>query len=106
MYRRTDYLNHSRYMFNSIYHWQPLVNGYSDVVPPDFRAFAGPINAFPDPASFALMRRLGVKYVIWHLEPSAYDAESKRKILARLPPYADELKLLVSDGETRLYEIK
>jgi hypothetical protein len=106
MYRRADYLNHSRYMFNSIYHWQPLVNGYSDVVPPDFRAFAGPINAFPDPASFALMRRLGVKYVIWHLEPSAYDAESKRKILARLPPYADELKLLVSDGETRLYEIK
>jgi hypothetical protein len=106
MYRRTDYLNHSRYMFNSIYHWQPLVNGYSDVVPPDFREFAGPINAFPDPASFALIHRLGVKYVIWHLEPSAYDAESKRKILARLPPYANELKLLVADGDTVLYEVE
>jgi hypothetical protein len=106
MYRRTDYLNHSRYMFNAIYHWQPLVNGYSDVIPPDFRAFAGPINAFPDPDSFALIRRLGVKYVIWHLEPSAYDAESKRKILARLPPYGSELKLLVADGDTRLYEVE
>jgi hypothetical protein len=47
-----------------------------------------------------------VKYVIWHLEPSAYDAESKRKILARLGPYAGELKLLVDDGDTRLYEIE
>ena len=27
---------HAIYMLNSTAHWMPLVNGYSDYIPPDF----------------------------------------------------------------------
>ncbi|MEO8070161.1 MAG: hypothetical protein ABI652_02070 [Acidobacteriota bacterium] len=105
MYKRTDFHNHSRYMFTSIYHWQPLVNGYSDVIPPDFYELAGPINAFPDPASFALMRRLDVRYVIWHMDPRSYDAPAREKLLARFARYPDNLRRLTTDEDVWLFEI-
>jgi hypothetical protein len=107
-YRRHDFPSHAAYMFNSTYHWQPLVNGYSDVIPKDFVDLATPINAFPDPESFALMKRLGVKYVIWHFENErdGYDPVSRQKILDRLPPYGTYLKQLTTDGGVWLYEIE
>jgi len=107
-YRRQDFPSHAAAMFNSTYHWQPLVNGYSDVIPADFVDLAGPINAFPDPDSFALMKRIGVRYVIWHFEPSrdpTYDPVSGQKIIDRLPPYERYLKPLTKDGDVWLYEI-
>ena len=41
---------------DSTYHWQPLVNGYSDLIPPDFEQVALLMTQFPDPASFAMLR--------------------------------------------------
>jgi hypothetical protein len=106
MYKRADFHSHTTYMFNSTYHWQPLVNGYSDVIPPDFEEMAVPINAFPDPASFALMKKLGVKYVIWHMTPPrGYDAGSQQEILDRFPPYEKYIRQLTTDGGVWLYEI-
>jgi hypothetical protein len=106
-YRRQDFPVHADAMFNSTYHWQPMVNGYSDVIPRDFVDLAGPINAFPDPESFQLMKRLGVRYVLWHFDKSrlSYDAVSQQKIVDRLPPYAAYLKLLTKEGGVWLYEI-
>jgi hypothetical protein len=86
-----------------VFHWQPLVNGYSDVVPEDFREIAVPINAFPDAASFEIMRARQVRYVVWHMD--TYGAEGREKILARFPPYAQYLRPLVTDGDVWLYEI-
>jgi hypothetical protein len=106
MYKSTEFHAHTRYMFNSTAHWQPLVNGYSDVIPPDFSEIATPINAFPDPESFELMRRLEVKYVIWHMDPDyGYDADSRQEILDRFPPYAKYLRQLTIDRDVWLYEI-
>jgi hypothetical protein len=99
-----DYPSHTRAMFWSMFHWQPLVNGYSDVVPPDFDEIAAPINAFPDAASFEILRARHVRYVVWHME-SGYDAESRRKILARFPAYAPYMRQLTTDGDVWLYEI-
>ena len=31
-YKQTDLHNHARYMFWSMWHWRPLVNGYSDFI--------------------------------------------------------------------------
>ena len=67
-YRRTDYQQHARAMFWSVFHWQPLVNGYSDVIPEDFREIALPINGFPDAASFEILRARRVRYVVWHMD--------------------------------------
>jgi len=105
-YKPADFHNHTGYMFNSTFHWQPLVNGYSDVIPPDFAEMAVPINAFPDPQSFALMKRLNVTYIIWHMEqPRGYDPVSRQVILDRLPPYAQYLRQITTEDDVWLYEI-
>ncbi len=102
-YVRSDYHNHGRAMFWSTYHWQPMVNGYSDVVPPDFDAIARPINGFPDEPSFDIMRERGVRYVLWHID--TYNASSRAVLETRLAAYAPFLRPLVRTPEDWLFEI-
>src|SRR5262249_8682506 len=78
-YQSSDYHNQTKAMINSTLHWQPLVNGYSDLIPPDFDRLAVPINDFPDPASFELLRRLQVRYVVFHLDD--YQGEARDRLL-------------------------
>ena len=46
-YERSDFPRHAYYMLNSTAHWQPLVNGYSDHIPADFRRTVMPMSSFP-----------------------------------------------------------
>jgi len=94
---------HARYMFRSMWHWQPLVNGYSDYIPPDFRQIAVPINGFPDPVSFRILKERQVRYVTIDLE--SYDPEAREVLFARFPPYRKYLRPLVETGDIWLYEI-
>jgi len=102
-YKSSDYHNQTHAMFNSTYHWHPLVNGYSDLIPPDFEALTVPINDFPDPASFELLRKLQVRYVVFHLDD--YQGEARDRLLARFPPYESNLRRLTTDQNVWLYEI-
>ena len=102
-YDSKDFHNQTWAMFWSMYDWQPRVNGYSDFTPPDFVAFAVPINAFPDPASFELLRKLGVRYVVVRL--TDYQGEARPRLLARFPPYEANLRRLTTDQDVWLYEI-
>jgi hypothetical protein len=103
-YIRTDFHQHTKAMMRSMANWQPLVNGYSDLTPDDFYEIAAPINAFPDPASFAIMRSHHVRYVIVRL--SDYTVEAYRKAMVdRFPPYDRYLRRLTTDQDVWLYEI-
>jgi hypothetical protein len=102
-YRRPDFHNHTKAMLPSSFHWQPLVNGYSDFTPAGFEAFAAPANAFPDLASFALLRAKGVRYVVWRA--GEYNAQARATLEARFPPFAEHLRLLTRDADVWLYEI-
>jgi hypothetical protein len=102
-YKQTDVHNHARSMFWSMWHWRPLVNGYSDYIPEDFRRIAVPINGFPDPASFAILQERNVRYVVLHLE--TYNPEARKVMLDRFPPYADYVRPVVQEGNVWLYEI-
>src|SRR5207248_2682341 len=62
-----EFHSHTKAMLRSMANWQPLVNGYSDFIPPDFEPIAVPINQFPDPASFDILRARNVRYVIVRL---------------------------------------
>ncbi len=84
-YRSTDLFRHTRYMFASIWHWQPLINGYSDFIPQDFRDMAIPINGFPDPESFRILQAHKARYVVIHLDTYG-DVEKRGVLLARFPP--------------------
>jgi hypothetical protein len=102
-YESSNYHNHATAMFWSTYHWHPMVNGYSDVIPPDFEAIALPINAFPDPASFGIMKARHVRYVLWHVD--FYQGASRDTLLQRLDRYATNLRPIVKTPDTWLYEI-
>jgi hypothetical protein len=102
-YVSSNYHNHAPAMFWSTYHWQPLVNGYSDLIPPDFNDIALPINAFPNPESFRIARDRQVRYVLWHID--RYDEPSRAVLTQRFAGYEDQLRPLVRTTDTWLYEI-
>ena len=102
-YKRNEYWTHTRFLFGSTYHWQPLLNGYSDLIPPDYDAVANLMTRFPDDASFAMLKARGVRYVVVHLND--YLPQYQEILLARFPPYEKYLRELTRDDNVRLYEI-
>ncbi len=63
------------YMFNSTWHWQPIVNGYSGFFPPTFYELAEQAQDFPDDRSIAYLKARGVDVIVLHgrlLGPDAF----------------------------------
>jgi hypothetical protein len=102
-YRPGEWFPHADYMFWSMYHWQPMINGYSDFIPADIRALAVPVNGFPDAESFRLLRARSVRYVV--VDWRTYNEAATGVMRARFPPYAQYLRPLVSSEPVSLYEI-
>jgi hypothetical protein len=102
-YERSDYPRHAAYMSASGWHWQPLINGYSDSIPLEFRDLAPRMHGFPSMDSFAELRQRGARYVVVHL--NLYGRRDRVRVLERLSAYGAYLTLLDDDGTIRLYEI-
>lgn len=101
--REAGMFRHTRYMLASTAHWFPLVNGYSDYMPPDFFDNARLLASFPSPRAFNVLESLDVRYVVFHMH--SYDSEHRRDILARLHEFDAYLRPLSITDDTRLYEI-
>jgi hypothetical protein len=93
---------HTRYMLFSTFHWFPLVNGYSDHIPSDFREAALVLDSFPSDQGFNVLKRRRVRYIAVH-----WDLLGSRRteIEERLRPYAQYLRPLASDPAMTLYEV-
>ena len=101
---RIAYHRHAEYMLDSAYHWQPLINGYSDHIPQDFRDNALPLSGFPSRESFVILERLGARYAVVHL--NLMDAGGRDSIVDRLErEYVNYLRPLEKDGDVWLFEI-
>jgi hypothetical protein len=71
------------YMFNSTWHWQPLVNGYSGFFPPTFVELSGETESFPDERSIAYLKGRGVDFLVIHgrmLGPDVFGAMTARLV--------------------------
>jgi Dolichyl-phosphate-mannose-protein mannosyltransferase len=99
---RVAYHLHTQYMLFSTGHWQPLVNGYSDHIPADFRQAAFVLDSFPSNDSFAVLRRYRVRYVTIHWDMFG---PRQTEIRERLRPFAPYLRELSKDEVMTLYEI-
>jgi hypothetical protein len=98
------YHRHAEYMLLSTYHWQPLVNGYSDHIPQDFRDAALPLSGFPSRDAFAILERLGARYAVFHL--NLFSESDRAALVGRIEnDYAHYLRPLEKDGDVWLYEI-
>ena len=94
---------HTKYMLYSTTHWMPLVNGYSDYIPPDFVTAAPTLAAFPSRAALKVLAPLNVRYAVFHMY--GYNETNRQEVLTRLAELQSYLRLIYSGDETRLYEI-
>ncbi|MGH9410399.1 MAG: hypothetical protein ACRD1V_13200 [Vicinamibacterales bacterium] len=93
---------HAQYMLFSTWHWMPLVNGYSDVIPGDFRADAPVLDSFPSRDSFLVLERHRVRYVGIHWDMFGPRAGEIRR---RLQAFTANLRLIAEDDRMALYEV-
>ena len=103
-YNRLEFPRHAEYMLPSTTHWQPLVNGYSDHIPRDFRDTVLPLSSFPSRESFAILEKLGARYAIFHIDLT--DPRTRVKLIQRVEvEYAQYLRPLEKEGDVWLFEI-
>ncbi|MDQ3068904.1 MAG: hypothetical protein M3R55_04140 [Acidobacteriota bacterium] len=105
-YRTVDFNRHGHYMLMSTYHWQPLINGYSDHYPKPFLDMLDVVKDFPtNPDSFAHLEAHEARYVVMHLD--WYEHRRRPQIEQGLAHYVSEgvLKFIERDGDIALYEI-
>jgi hypothetical protein len=101
---RPAYPRHAEYMLASTAHWQPLINGYSDHIPKDFRDTAVPLSTFPSRESFAILEKLGARYAVLHLD--LMDVRTREALIQGVETdYKEFLRPIEKDGEVWLYEI-
>jgi hypothetical protein len=93
---------HTQYMLFSTSHWMPLVNGYSDVIPRDFREAAPVLESFPSTDAFNVLARRRVRYIGVHWDMYVGRAD---EIRGRLVPFLPNLRELASDERMTLYEV-
>ena len=98
-----DFHLHTRYMLNSTTHWQPLVNGYSDHTPAEFRTMAVRLASFPSRDAFDALREKRVRYIVIHQK--LYDRESLAGVARRLQDFGQFVKPVAEDESVRIYEV-
>jgi hypothetical protein len=94
---------HSYYMLHSMEHWQPLVNGYSGIVPPRHQRLFMILTAFPDLASLRELEELGVGYAVLHR--GFYSDEDWGRVVARAAEFPDRLRLEAETDDGQLYSL-
>jgi hypothetical protein len=94
---------HSEYMIHGASHWQPMVNGYSSLVPPLHEKLYTELHEFPTEAGLGQLESLGVNYVIVHTE--MYQPERWAEKERDLGKFGDRVRLLRVEGEGRAYEL-
>ena len=102
-YPQVGLFQHTKYMLASTSHWFPLVNGYSDYIPPDFYQNVMVLATFPSHDAFKILEPNGVRYAVLHMY--GYNTENRNDVLARLKEFAPYLRPLYQDDTARLYEI-
>jgi hypothetical protein len=83
-------------MLASTRFWKPMLNGYSGFKPASFYKNVEALRSFPDEASIAHLRSLGVTHVVVDGRNMAAPA------VERVGQFA-ELRMLAEDGTLRLY---
>jgi hypothetical protein len=63
---RLDSIQDGLYMYESIFHWQPMLNGYSGFYPRSYLELLEKQLTFPDDASVDYLKQRGVDLIVLH----------------------------------------
>jgi hypothetical protein len=102
-YRPQDHFRQALYMLGSTWHWQPLLGGYSDYIPPDVTDGGPILERFPNADGFAWLRERGARYAVFHL--NLYDVPSREALRRRIEAHAEYLRPRWAHDSVLLYEI-
>jgi hypothetical protein len=91
------------FMLHSTAHWQKTVHGYSGLRPPLHSELYAQLRSFPDDASVARLKSLGVDYVVVHTD--LYPAGQWPAVDERLRDFSGALRLEHVDGAGRVYSL-
>ena len=80
-YPAVGLFQHAKYMLASTSHWMPLVNGYSDFIPPDFRDHVMTLAPFPSRDAFKILEPGRVRYAVFHM--NGYNTENRNEVHGR-----------------------
>jgi hypothetical protein len=94
----------TRFMLHSMAHWKPIFVGFSGIQPPGYPENYWTLTGFPDAASLAVARRLGITHVILHAD--LIDPDIRDAVEAKYAAFADDVVLVHEEGEGRVYEIR
>ena len=94
-YPQVGLFQHTKYMLASTAHWMPMVNGYSDYIPPDFYEHVMLLAPFPSRDAFKILEPNGVRYAVFHM--NGYNAENRNDVLTRLKEFEQYLRPLYVD---------
>jgi hypothetical protein len=92
----------TEYMLNSTRHWRPLINGYSDYVPPEAARDFTSLASFPSADALNVLIGRGVRYVVVHWASYGTDRAAKQNEVDTLRL---DLQEIVSDSSSSLYEL-
>jgi hypothetical protein len=98
---RADIHRHTEYMLMSPYHWQPLVNGYSDHTPAAAVEAARQLVAFPNPEAWQVLSDLHVRYVVLHWHSYVEDGARVRAAVRT----DERLRPLIETPSMSLFEV-
>jgi hypothetical protein len=93
---------HTHYMTWSTSHWLPMMNGYSDHTPAQFRKDSFVLDSFPSTDSFKVLQRGRVRYIGIHWDMFGPRAD---EIRGRLEPFLPYLRPLSTSDRASFYEI-
>lgn len=78
----------SDYLFYSMAHWRPIVNGFGRGEPQEHFRVVSHMRAFPGPNNARTMRRLGVEYLVLHADRYGPGADEVIRGAMEMPEYA------------------
>lgn len=102
--RRMDFHRHTEYMLPSTFHWQRLVNGYSDYASPIWANRALTFRQFPAGDSLELALMLNVRYVVVH--ERSFSRAELAIVRERFAAEGHTISLVVADAGVELYELR
>lgn len=98
-----DRHRHTEYMLASTFHWQPLINGYSDHIPTDFFESLPALETFPSVDAWAVLRAKEVRWIVVHFD--SYSPEAGPVLRPQLLAMTDRLRVVVDAYPVSLYEV-
>jgi hypothetical protein len=101
-FERHEAFRHTAYMVASTYHWQRLVNGYSDHMPPAAYENMEKLPTFPGTEAWQVLSALRVRYVVVHW--NVYGGEAGR-VRAEVEAQRTSLRPMVDTPDATLYEV-